>query len=151
MLSDQSKKFSKDTATGVDGWAVRDLVHMQPRLWNLLAELLRLVEEVGVWPSRLPEGFIALVPKGEGAGPLQLRPLLVLSVVYRLWAGIRLADAMRWQEGWIHPEAYGFRTGRGAMDAASLLQVLVELVGAGGLRSLSGFGLDYKKCFDPMP
>ena len=37
------------------------------------------------------------------------------------------------------------------MDAASLLQVLVELVRAGGLNSLAGFGLDYKKCFDLMP
>ena len=48
VLSDRFKKVSKDTATGVDGWAVHDLVHMQPRLWSLLAELLCLVAEVWV-------------------------------------------------------------------------------------------------------
>ena len=83
-LRDQLKKVSKDMATGVDGWACRDPVHMEPRLWSLLAELLRLVEKVGIWPRRLAEGFIALVSKGQGAGPLQLRPLSALSVVYRL-------------------------------------------------------------------
>ena len=92
-----------------------------------MAELRQTVEAVGVWPDRLAEGFISLVPKGEGAEALKLRPLSVLSTVYRLWAGLRLGDAMRWQEDLIHEEAYGLRTGRSATDAAALLQTLLEL------------------------
>ena len=91
-----------------------------------------------------------MVPKGEGAEALKLRPLSVLPTVYRLWAGLRLGDAMKWQESWIHAEAYGFRTGRSAADAAALLQALLELARATG-RSMSGAGLDYKKCFDLVP
>ena len=108
------------------------------------------MEELGVWPDRLAVGFISLVPKGEGADALKHRPLSVLPTVYRLWAGLRLGDAMKWQESWIHAEAYGFRTGRSAEDAAALLQTLLELARATG-RSLSGTGLDYKKCFDLVP
>ena len=91
------------------------------------------------------------MPKGEGANPLQPRPLSVLPIIYRIWAGIRVQDTMIWQEQWIHPDSYGFRLNRGALDAASLLQVLAELVGVGGMENLAGFGLDYKKCFDLMP
>ena len=57
---------------------------------------------------------------------------------------------MKSQESWIHAEAYGFRTGRSAEDAAALLQALLELARATG-RSMSGAGLDYKKCFDLVP
>ncbi len=81
---------------------------------------------------------------------MKLRPLSVLSTVYLMWAGLRLGDAMKWQESWIHAEAYGFRTGRSAEDAAALLWTLLELARATG-RSLSGTGLDYKKCFDLVP
>ena len=74
----------------------------------MLAEVLLEVERVGVWPSRIAEGFIALVPKREGADPLQLCPLLVLPVIYGILAGIKLQDAMIWHEQWIHPDSYGF-------------------------------------------
>ena len=57
---------------------------------------------------------------------------------------------MKWQQSWMHAEAYGFRTGRSAEDAAALLQALLELARATG-RSMSGAGLDYKKCFDLVP
>ena len=67
-----------------------------------------------------PWGGVHLA-KGEGAEALKLRPLSVLSTVYRLWAGLCLGDAMLWQESWIHAEAYGLRTGRSAEDAAALL------------------------------
>ena len=43
-------------------------------------------------------GFTSLVPKGEGGGdPMNLRPLTVLSQVYRIWAGLRMEDAKAWQ------------------------------------------------------
>ena len=127
-----------------------DLKAMYLLVWETLAELLRTVEAVGVWPDRLAEGFILLVPKGGGAEALKLHPLSVLSTVYRLWAGLRLGDAMRWQEDWFPEEAYRFRTGRSATDVAARLQTLLQLARATG-RSLAGYGPDDKKCFHLMP
>ena len=89
-MAKRLKEMAQDTATGLDGWSAKDLKVMQPQMWDMLAAILRLVEQTGVWPARLAEGFIALVPKGEGGDPLQLRPLSALSVIYRLWAGVRL-------------------------------------------------------------
>ena len=57
---------------------------------------------------------------------------------------------MRWQEAWIHPRAYGFRLARGAVDAATVTQVLLELARLKGWR-LEGLSLDYVKCFDLIP
>ena len=74
----------------------------------------------------------------------------MLSVVYRLWAGTRLWEVLRWQETWAHPEAYGFRPARGALDAAAVTQVLLELSRLKGW-TLFGVNLDYVKCFDLIP
>ena len=52
------------------------------------------------------------------------RPLTVLSMVYWLWAGVRLVDAIAWQESWAHPGAFGFRPARSALDGAAVTQVL---------------------------
>ena len=67
--------------------------------------------------------------------------------MYRL--GVRLEDALHWQEQWIHLEAYGFRPHKGAIDAATVLALVVEL--AQVLKALLvGAGTDYTKCFDPI-
>ena len=55
-------------------------------------------------------------PQGGTAGALNTRPLNVLSMVYRLWAGVRLVGAIAWQEAWAHPAAFGFRPARSALD-----------------------------------
>ena len=128
------------TATSVDGRSAKDLKSMHTLIWDLLAELLQVVEDKGRWPARL----------AEGAEAVRLRPLSVLSTCCRLWAGLRLGDAMKWQELQIHSEVYGFRTNMSATDAAALLQTLVELARTTG-KTVAGFILDYKKCFDFFP
>ena len=92
-----------------------------------MADLLREVERQGRWPLRLAEGYTALMPKEGPPGPLNTRPLTVLSMVYRLRAGIRFEEAIRWQDAWAHPCAFGFRPAQRALDGATVPQVLLEL------------------------
>ena len=73
---------------------------------------------MGQWPTWLAQGYTSLIPKPGEEGPLGTRPLTFLYIVYRMWAGTRLWEAMRWQEAGVHPRAYGFRLARGAVDAA---------------------------------
>ena len=135
----------------LDLWWVNLLKRLPAPFWDALVELLCMVERTGRWPNRVAEGFMSLVPKGEGGGdPMMLRPLTVLLQIYRIWAGVRMEDALHWQEQWIHPEAYGFRPHRGAIDAATVLALVVEL--AQVLKApLVGAGTDYTKCFDLIP
>ena len=94
---------------------------------------------------------MSLVPKGEGEGdPMKLQPLTVLSQIYRIWAGLRMEDALQWQEQWIHRESYSFRPHKRAMDAATVLTLLVELAQV-LTAPLVGAGTDYTKCFNLIP
>ena len=61
-----------------------------------------------------------------------------------------MEDTLQWHEQWVHLEAYGFRPHKGAMDAATVLTLLVEL--AQVLNApLVGAGTDYTKYFDLIP
>ena len=140
----------KPSALGLDGWSLADLRSLPDRLLGWLADLLREVERLGKWLARLAEGYTALIPKEGPPGPLNTRPFTVLSMVYRLWAGVRLVDAMAWQESWAHPTAFGFRPARSALDGAAVTHVLLELCRLRGW-AVAGMGIDYVKCFDLIP
>ena len=137
----------KPSALGLDGWSLADLRSLPDRLPGWLADLLREVERLGKWPTRLAEGYTALIPKEGPPGPLNTRPLIVLSMVYRLWAGVRLVDAIAWQEASAHPAAFGFRPARSALDGAAVTQVLLELCRLRGW-AVAGMSIDYVQCFD---
>ena len=104
------------SASGADGWQVRELKLLPIALLDRLACLLCKVEETGIWPKDLTQGLITLISKGEGAEPTKLRPIGIMSVVYRLWAAVRVADVMTWQESWISEELHGFRRSHRAED-----------------------------------
>ena len=109
VLQRRLTRTSKRRAAGLDGWRTAELKSMPLPLLELLAQLLNVVEETGIWPDAIPRTEVVLIPKGEGTGPLQQRPLSIASVVYRLWAGVRLEDAMQWQESWVLSGQSGFR------------------------------------------
>ena len=81
---------------------------------------------------------------------MKLRPLIVLSQIYRTLAGLRMEDALQWQEHLIHRESYSFRPYKGATDAATVLTLLVELAQVLDA-PLVGAETDYTKCFTLIP
>ena len=86
-------------AKGIKQWSVALLTRLPPPFWDALAELLRMVERTGTWPQPVVEGFTSLVPKGEGEGnPMKLRPLTILSQIYRIWAAVCMEDSLQWPE-----------------------------------------------------
>ena len=60
----------KPSALGLEGWNVADLRSLPDTLLGWLADLLREVERLGKWPTRLAEGYTALIPKEGPLGPL---------------------------------------------------------------------------------
>ena len=71
-------------------------------------------------------------------------------MVYRLWAGVRLVDAIAWHESSAHPAAFGLRLARRALDGAAVTQVLLELCRLRGW-GVAGMIIDYIKCLDLIP
>ena len=57
--------------------------------FRVLADLLATVERTGRWPEPIAHSFVAMLPKGGTGEPDEYRPIVLLSVYYRIWAKAR--------------------------------------------------------------
>ena len=150
-LRSRLDRTSTRRAAGLDGWRTAELKALPLLLLAMLAALLNVVEATGTWPDALLRTLVALIPKGEGSDPLQQRPISIASTVYRLWAGVRLQDAMRWQETWVLPGQHGCRLAHCTEDLYWRLALRVEEALLGVSPHMWGVSLDFSKCFDRVP
>eukprot|EP00972_Heterocapsa_arctica_P045542 6723568-Heterocapsa_arctica.AAC.1 len=70
--------------------------------------------------------MMALPPKAGSDKADDLRPLTILSVLYRLWARIQWQDLASWIASWIDPTVFGGIQQRSALDAMQVIAHLVE-------------------------
>ena len=86
----------KRSSAGVDGWDATLLSHLPPEGWDRLAQLLNRCEEKSEWPTSLKVWKLVFIPKGKSdsaqtaTDALQVRPIAVGSLIYRLWGKVRL-------------------------------------------------------------
>ena len=144
-------KMSSHSAAGLDCWEVRTVKALPDELLDGLCVLFDTIESTGHWPAALTTGYLCLIPKTDSDGsPSNLRPLSILSVIYRLWASVRLKELMIWQESWAHPSQTGFRSSLECSDSLYPLALDVERALLEG-RELAGCFLDFEKAFDLLP
>ena len=147
------KRMCTDTAFGADGFTAADLKAMPDALLERLALLFDLIEMSGSWPEALLTALVTMIPKDDNSGgmrPTDLRPISVMSVVYRAWASARLRPTLEWQESWASDDIAGFRPCMGCDDVTWQVSTEVEhalLHGTG----LCGFSVDLAKAFDRIP
>ena len=115
-----------------------------------LADFFSLVEDTGTWPASLERAVVSFIPKSDRFAPLDLRPISIMSPIYRLWAAAHLPEVMAWQERWIDKAQFGARPKHGTEDVFWSLALKIERSLLLGL-PLYGFSLDYAKCFDNLP
>ena len=114
-----------------------------------LLDIFHLCEEKGCFPSSFYYSY-TLIPKGISRTPLSLRPITVLSVLYRLYASLRCQTLLRWQTSWIHPSQFAFCKGRSTTSLNSHLSF--DLLQRYQLHhSFAGIQFDFAKCFDSIP
>jgi hypothetical protein len=102
-------------------------------VWHLIAILFEVVEAAGRWPAALRGGVVCLLPKAgrqaTTSTPLEARPVVLLPMLYRMWAHKRGHEMAAWltansMEGLDDPsrsaEDYG------TLLAADLERALVE-------------------------
>eukprot|EP00969_Alexandrium_andersonii_P180589 7980824-Alexandrium_andersonii.AAC.1 len=113
--------------------------------------MLRLIEHGSAWPAVLQIAkcaYLAKTPDFSG-DPLKYRGLMVSSVIYRLWARLRLRQANAWCRAWAAPQMFAGVPGRGAAEAwygTALQNETTQL--KGGL--LIYTTLDVYKAFDQI-
>eukprot|EP00662_Eupelagonemidae_sp_cell21_P057404 gene57404-biopygen32076 len=137
-------------AGGMEGWRVRELKALPEPLLDALAEVLNEVERQGAWPAALERALVTLIPKGEGGEADRMRPISVMSAVYRVWAATRMRDVRVWQEQWAAAGQHGYRPLHGTEDVYWALQLRLENALLRG-EPLYGLSLDWSKCFDRLP
>jgi len=135
---------------GPDGWRVTELKKLPDPIMKMLAEMLMVIERHGIWPRAVTRSSVTLIPKPNGTGPLDMRPLSVTSAVYRLWAATRVRDASTWQEGWIHDSQCGFRRRKSTAHLYLRIGLTLEKAAVNGEPALCA-SLDFSKCFDRVP
>ena len=145
------------SAPGLDGWSVaalKSLANCSPELFDKLALLLGLVEDSGIWPQAFVTASVSLIPKDASQTaplPTDLRPLTILSSIYRVWAKARLPALVEWQEQWLPDQAWGFRPGRSAEGLFFCTSFLdMECAAAAG-DVAAGISFDLRKAFDHIP
>ena len=145
-------KMRSEQAGGMEGWRVKELKKLPVVLLDRLAVLLEVVEQRGQWPSALERTLVTFIakPEAERLRAEDLRPISVMSPVYRLWAATRLKEVLTWQESWAAPGQHGARPGHGTEDVFWELALKIENSVLSGT-PLYGFSLDYCKCFDKLP
>ena len=144
------RKFATDGAGGLDGWSPLDLKRLSPKILGLLINLFDVVETQGRWPDELCWAGITLIPKGEGGNPLDLRPITVTPLVYRIWAAARTKQSMMWQEQWIHSGQHGARIHHSTSDALIKISVALEESIVNNT-NMQGLAVDLSKAFDNVP
>ena len=144
-------RFRPRAARGPDGWAKDDLVHMTSARMQTMLDLLADVEAGAAWPEQLLTGFVCLLSKQNGHEDVQgFRPIVLFSIVYRTWSGIRARQVLRFLRDAIPFEAYGFLPGREAMQLWYSVQLELELSQQGAL-DLFGMSTDLIKAFNCLP
>ena len=137
------RQMPKRKKPGLDHWTVGELRLLPNELHGWIADLFEEVEESGRWPQDLAEAEGLLLPKpgGEG-GPLDRRPIWLLSTLYRLWAAGRARLFARWRLSWAGEDVQ-----RGAEELAWDLALELEAAEALG-ETLAGAALDWRKAYD---
>ena len=153
----EAARRTKPCAAGLDSWrpaALTALAHWCPSIYDDLARILNYVEDTGEWPGDLEKAYTSLIPKTEDAsevGPLDFRPITVLSAIYRLWAKVRFADALKWQEGWVSDRSWGCRSQHSAEQMAIDVALDLEAPAYEAGLLVGGVSYDFRKCFDLIP
>ena len=55
-----------------------------------------------------------------------LRPITVMSGLYRLWPAVRVGSVLSWQDGWASPSLLGFRNLFGCEDVLWQMSLDIE-------------------------
>ena len=71
---------------GLDAWRVSELKGLHQVFLSALADVLNIIERTEPWPQALLSAGTTLIDKGAGAKSLDLRPITVMSTIYRLCA-----------------------------------------------------------------
>lgn len=84
-------KANKKSARGACGFSVKELLLMPCLLQFWLFQLFHLAEDFGEWPDKFGVARVVFLtkPDGQPNDAMGLRPITILSTIYRQWSSFR--------------------------------------------------------------
>ena len=142
-------RLKPQAARGPDGFARLDLLKMPLFYVQILIQFLMQIEQSARdWPEQMTLGIVlALAKHSEAHTPGAYRPIVLFSMIYRVWASLRCRQLLRLVEACIHDNAHGFLPGRETMQSWISIQTSIEMALQSG-QMLCGLATDLKKAFN---
>lgn len=151
MVRQAVQDLKTNAAPGTDGWSPKEMKLLHDDLLQWLTWVFLLIEETGQWPQTLTRCVISLISKGKGSRPLDLRPVSVTSVVYRIWAKTFGMRVEAWQDAVLDSGQYGCRKKRSSIDALWEITTRAEYAHRHERKSRVLMAVDLAKAFDNIP
>eukprot|EP00971_Amphidinium_carterae_P345895 6487087-Amphidinium_carterae.3 len=125
-VEQQLKKTRAGAAHGPDWWRVAELRRLPPAALAMLATLFNTMEAACKMPRALTRGWTCAVPKDANtATPEGIRPITILSLLHRTWAGIRYQHVQGWIEATLADGQSAYRNGRSTkLELHSMLDLI---------------------------
>eukprot|EP00971_Amphidinium_carterae_P284515 5648546-Amphidinium_carterae.2 len=127
-IEEQLKKVRKHSACGPDWWRPHEVRSLPRAALAMLAAIMNTMETEQLVPEPLQTGWIAPVPKlGSVSGALSIRPITLLSLIHRVWSGVRYTHLQSWMSEVLHESQSAYRPGRSSKKVLEVHNLLVQL------------------------
>ena len=146
------KKLKLGKSAGNDGIISEMLTSCQNLLTPVLKKLFNFIFTSGIYPNHWTECLVIAVPKsGDLSNPNNYRPIVLVSVLSKLFTSILTNRLLLWaeEEEKLIANQFGFRPGRSTTDAIFVLHGIIchTLQNKGKLYSAF---VDFRKAFDKL-
>jgi len=140
------------SARGACGFSMRDMQLMPNQLVEWLFMLYRAIEAGMPWPSRLTLARVTMLakPGEDNHRPTSVRPITIVSVIYRLWSRFRSLQVIQHLGAMVPPQIGGIAARLSADCLNALVCDLIEEAHETG-NHRCGLVIDLKKCFNLVP
>eukprot|EP00971_Amphidinium_carterae_P346895 6488648-Amphidinium_carterae.4 len=118
-LMDALRRTRTHTSAGPCGWRVSELRKLPLRAWTQMALIFNVAEEIGELPRLCQALWQTPIPKVENDATitaLDIRPISVYSVLYRIYAKARYQTLKAAFARVVHPDQFGGMEGKQIAD-----------------------------------
>ena len=150
--NDMMKGVKNRSARGACGFSMLDVKRLPSALLLWLFSLYEAVESGMQWPARLTIARVTMLSKpGEEINkPLGVRPITILSTLYRLWSRYRSLQVLKFLGQIVPPQIGGIASKLSADVLTAMVGDTVDDAHSNN-NHCCGLVIDLQKCFNLVP
>ncbi len=145
------QKTKLASSRGGDGFSTLDLRRLPMILWEYMANIFKIIEQRKIWPEAWVLAKTLCLPKTSNPKtPLDIRPITVMSKMYRIWGKIRGGQVASHLANHV-PKTIGGPCAQVSSELIALYTADRIEEALSNKEPLSGVVLDIVKCYNCTP